>query len=581
MHKKMTPFWLRFYVICFALICVITLVVSVTFGYVFFERNKQYLDESTNNIMSYADSTLYNYLSKFSKIVGSTNISELIYNAKYSDNSYAGNGKYRTEIVRLFDNIYSETRGIDAIFYMDKDGYYYNTGANMGGKSVCQSIYEQCKTRDTFIASKELWLYGKNVIDDKNLILCREIIYLDSSYAKHELGFVLIAVDSNAVYTECFSFFNSTNAGLIFADSEGIIALASNKSLTGQKYSDYTVGKNKFILSGVVKSTKNVESRISGWENISYTNVFVAFSQNKNSMVIILLFILTCLLVILLILKFCLRRMSRPISDLFNIVKTADNKGADKYPCANNEIAYIASAFNNMVDDLKTEVHNNYLSKIKLKEAAMEACERQMNPHFLYNTLQMIQMMSIVGDEKKIPTVTNCVGKMLRFNLNGESQVKLSEEIKNCEYYFTILKLRYGDMFNYRIIVPQDIQNLYSIKFLLQPFVENAVTHAFKGKKDPWEIVVMATVVWSDVIIIIKDNGSGITPEKLEEIKQRLARKDKIYDSGIGIKNVHDRLELFYGEEYGVDVFSTNRGTQIMIHMPIVEKSVKGELQDA
>ena len=206
--------------------------------------------------------------------------------------------------------------------------------------------------------------------------------------------------------------------------------------------------------------------------------------------------------------------------------------------------------------------------------AAMKVYESQMNSHFLFNTLQLIQMMSVLGEEKKIPFVTKRLGDMLRFSLDVKTKVKFEEEIKNCENYFQILKMRYGDAFDYKIIVPDEILKKNCMKFMLQPFIENSITHGFHGKTGKWEICIFATVIWNNIVVIVKDNGNGINKEKLESIKASLASpEDK--DSGLGIKNVYARIKAIYEESGGMEILSDKNGSQIMIYLPIEESGDK------
>lgn len=272
------------------------------------------------------------------------------------------------------------------------------------------------------------------------------------------------------------------------------------------------------------------------------------------------------ILIIYAILNMLIKKVNNPMEQLLDVAKSIrkQKNGNNK-----NELEYISNTIEELKEDLKTEIEKNYNMKEQIKLASMKAYEGQVNPHFLYNTLQMIEMMSIVGDNKKIPVVTKSLGNMFRFSLDIKTEVKLSEEIRNSEDYFKILKLRYGENFEYKVEINKELEDCVCPKFLIQPFVENAVAHAFENKIDKWMVFVTVFSAWDNIVIIIKDNGNGITKERLEEIRKNL--NDRAYNTQkhIGIKNVHERVRLLYGDNYGVEIVSDKFGTQVMINIPI------------
>ena len=231
-----------------------------------------------------------------------------------------------------------------------------------------------------------------------------------------------------------------------------------------------------------------------------------------------------------------------------------------------------------MMERLDELVNLNMNMEIQLKKAQIRAYESQINPHFLFNTLYMIQMMNVIGEKENITTITNRLGKLLRFNLDNRNEVKLSEEIENVKNYLEIMELRFKGRFNYKIMIPPELMECYTVKFMLQPLIENSVSHGFVHKKDMCEIVIMGQQIGDDNAIVVKDNGQGITPEHLSELKKMLNSENN-EASGIGIKNVHDRIQLLYGEVYGVDIFSDYaKNTNVLIHIP-VSKSPKMEVE--
>ncbi len=547
MKKRLTPLWRRIYVMSFAMIFSVTLIVSTAFGYVYFNNNKSFLDDSMKNSMSYAQTVLENYFASYSSLVGTMTVAEQLYNI--DENKHLPKHQIYALLENVFGSIYSEARGAVSVSYYGNSGESIHIGKRIASKEADEKLHELCFSFDKYNNSKEMWLY-----DNGYITFCREIVYVNTYYKMINVGYTILRLDLEKVNDACFGDFNNSSYGIMYTDAFGNIVLSSNPDIIGQKYDP----AEKFSIDGMQISMNSSSEKPVLWQCYGYSKIYAAFSGMQNMLVIILLIDIVCISVILMILHMCLKRMSRPITELISMIKNIRHGDITEYTAADDELA----------GELKSEAENNFRMTEEVRIAAMKAYESQVNPHFLYNTLQMIQMMAIVGDEKKIPTVTRCLGDMLHFSLSVETEVRLSEEIENCENYFKILKLRFREAFDYKIIIPKDIQDCYCLKFLIQPFVENAVTHAFKGKKDKWEIAVMASVVWDNIIIIIKDNGNGISKERLAEIKDNL-KTDGYPRQSIGIKNVYERLKLHYGEAYGVEIFSCETGTQIMLNVPI------------
>jgi len=211
--------------------------------------------------------------------------------------------------------------------------------------------------------------------------------------------------------------------------------------------------------------------------------------------------------------------------------------------------------------------------ELRLKEITIKAYESQINPHFLFNTLQMIQMMNVLGRKEDVSTAISSLAQLLRFNLDSNQEIRISEEIKNVIYYLKILKIRFKDRFSYNIMIPDELMDCYTVKFMLQPLIENAVKHGFGRKKGDCEIAIMGQLIHDEIVIVVKDNGSGISEDKLSEIKKRLSQTPDSEEGGIGLFNVNKRIQCIYGEEYGLDIFSKQPGnTQVLIHIPYTKK---------
>ncbi|MBT2698412.1 sensor histidine kinase [Bacillus sp. ISL-40] len=254
----------------------------------------------------------------------------------------------------------------------------------------------------------------------------------------------------------------------------------------------------------------------------------------------------------------------------------------------NDEIGQLTAGFNNTVEKLSNLLEEVYVSKLKeaemslkQKEVELKMLQSQMNPHFLYNSLETIRGMALEENQENIATMSFSLGKLLRYNLNNHSStVSFREEMNFCEMYLQIQKVRFEDRFEYMFDIPQWVMELKVVKFSLQPLVENCFVHGYGPNTRKLKIVISAfRHSESSVVIRISDTGEGIKDHILEEIKKRMDLKTATSDGkNIGIVNVHQRIHYLFGPEYGITIQSEQgSGTEVLIHLPILDHHVEEE----
>lgn len=248
-----------------------------------------------------------------------------------------------------------------------------------------------------------------------------------------------------------------------------------------------------------------------------------------------------------------------------------------------DEIAIIDKNFNDMVIRLTELIEENYIQTIKRKEAQIMALQFQINPHFLYNTLELINSMASYYNCDDIAVVSQKLGQMFRYNMdkNASKYSTIYEEIKHIQNYYIIQKIRFEDKIKLHINVEDEFLQYQTPRFLLQPLVENAFIHGFGKEKTEGDIEISCYYVDDDINIVIEDNGEGMEEERLLYIRKYIGQKagsiqecnDKerlVNDTmGLGLYNVHSRIKLYYGDNYGLTIESSeNIGTKITVHIP-------------
>ncbi len=268
------------------------------------------------------------------------------------------------------------------------------------------------------------------------------------------------------------------------------------------------------------------------------------------------------------------RIISKPIVKLSkqmqvtNIQDFNESKMIDR----NDEIGYLQESFNIMIHRNKELIANEYQIKLEKRNAQIRALQAQINPHFMHNTLQVIGGMAIKGQLDDIYPVVTSLSDIMRYSFNfSQEMVTLSQEIEYLKDYLSIQNQRFNNRIQFVMSIPDKYLRAYIPKLILQPLLENSFEHALVQKEGEWliRLNVKQGEEPTDLLISISDNGIGITPEKLEEIRKQLDSGSSTAmssSSHIGLNNVNSRIRLRYGTRYGLHIESClGQGTTITI----------------
>ncbi|MFD0586416.1 sensor histidine kinase [Paenibacillus sp. GCM10027627] len=229
-----------------------------------------------------------------------------------------------------------------------------------------------------------------------------------------------------------------------------------------------------------------------------------------------------------------------------------------------DEFSQIATALNGMGEDVEALIKKVYLTQLQKKEAELEMLQTQINPHFLYNTLSSINRLAKFGENEKLQKMVVELAKFYRLTLNsGKTLIPVHSEIEQSNAYLDIQKVKYGHRLEVTFDISADIWPYETIKLILQPFIENCLKHAWSG--DRIHIRIVAEKVGDDILYRIIDDGLGVRQERIQEIMDTSNESE----TGYGIRNIHQRVQLQYGSQYGVSIFSrVGVGTSVNIRIP-------------
>ncbi|MDD6659644.1 MAG: sensor histidine kinase [Eubacteriales bacterium] len=338
------------------------------------------------------------------------------------------------------------------------------------------------------------------------------------------------------------------------------------------------------LSDGIHRKRDNIYNILS-LDSCSWKIVGVSFNDEitqavKNQVVIgsafAILFSLFISVVIYLLLS---RTVTRPVRRLVDSMQKFE-KQAESFEYKTDmsnvvEFKTLSKSFEHMVlmiQSLMEKVHNE---EIVLRKTELKALQAQINPHFLYNTLDSIQWMCEQDNSKDAVKMVGALAKLFRISIShGDEFITINDELKHAESYLIIQSYRYKNQFTYSFDVDKSVLGYMCNKITIQPFIENAIYHGLDRMVDEGEIKIIAQRRGKDIAIIVKDNGLGMTEEQCKTILQ----KDRSDSKGIGVKNVNDRLKIYFGEEYGITIESElDVGTTVTIKIPKIEKGQENE----
>jgi two-component system sensor histidine kinase YesM len=236
------------------------------------------------------------------------------------------------------------------------------------------------------------------------------------------------------------------------------------------------------------------------------------------------------------------------------------------------EVESLSNSFAHMVDMMQKLLLQIKDEETNLRKTELKALQSQINPHFLYNTLDSIQWMCEKGDNRRAIEMVSALAKLFRISISkGREFIPIEQELIHVENYLIIQSFRFKDKFEYHIEVEGDVSRLYCNKITFQPIVENAIIHGVGDLcDDDGEIYVRARVESDRVIFEIEDNGIGMSKEQCE----RLLASDAADNFGIGVKNVKDRLHIYFGNKAGLDIESEEDvGTKVTLFFPLLTEA--------
>lgn len=366
-------------------------------------------------------------------------------------------------------------------------------------------------------------------------------------------------------------------------DDQGMIISSQNpenvlKQLENEKLKKLILDKQNFSeierLGWKRTLVTSITMEKEGWRFVSVIPVRGLTSDIDKTRIVVIFLVLMCFLMAIVAASLLSRVIVKPLTGLTGKMDEIKD-GNLEVVCevgSRDEIGKLASGFNLMVMRIKELLNKSMQEQKKLREYELALIQAQIKPHFLYNSLELIYTLCGMAGAKEAQTATKSLADFYRIALSkGQEVISLEEEIKNVRDYLNIQRYRYCDVFDYEIQIPEEIKNSKILKLTLQPLIENSIYHGLKTKGSYGRIEVKGYLEGQSVHVIVRDDGVGMSRERIAEIlDDRHAEKLK---ESFGLRSVDERLRLFFGEQYGLKIESEpGRGTVINITIPYREE---------
>jgi len=322
------------------------------------------------------------------------------------------------------------------------------------------------------------------------------------------------------------------------------------------------------------------QSKDTNWRVYFFCNRNVV--QNVTFRIRMAIMIITiCIYLLMLIASYFIsRNITMPLRKLKSAMKTVEKGNFNITADINNndETGELAKSFNQMISHINSLINEVYVSRIFQKEAELYALQQQINPHFLYNTLGAIKSLANMERYSDIRFAVQKLTDIFRYSISGNQSdlATIKDELHHVNSYIAIQKLRFPDKINFTVDIEESILDIRVPRLIMQPIVENCIEHTIaKQPCSHVDITVTGKIESpSTITLSIHNTGPGIPPERLDEIRQSLKSVSQGIDSirtthaSIGLFNVNARLKLMYKEEYGLQIFSDERGTSVILRLP-------------
>ena len=423
--------------------------------------------------------------------------------------------------------------------------------------------------------------YHINTVGNNFPVISYCIYLFDKNFIRFDspLGLAVINVRAD-FFKNSYVDFPEFKGNIFVINNDGICLFDSEDKLPPGKlfpFAEYMAGGLEDLPHNDNYIISIVRSEESGFTFLNILDKQAIVEETEAIRHNIIAIITICVLVTVLISLLSTIVFSRRINTLVRNMRKVESGKLDTRIAvsSNDELGYLEHSFNTMCIELEKYIKIAYVFELKTRTAELKALQAQINPHFLFNTLESIRITALLNQDLAAAKMIHILGGMFRWNIKVKGMfVKLSEEIEYINSYLELQKLRYDDAFSICIDIPHTLQKLGVPKLILQPLVENAIQHGFNGKISDAFIEIKASLDNEKLILTVSDNGAGMDNDKIIEVTRGLSEIPSESDfHNIGLSNVQQRLSILFGDGYDLKISGKlGEGVKIALAIPALSK---------
>jgi len=530
------------------------------------ERTCDYLKNLASVTMSKVELSVENVENTAFYISGNEQMQSLLYR-NYDEEDRISRYQQYDDVCNLLSYYVFLSQEIASIYINAKDGQNYS-----------YTKYNRVPPGEELWSEEREW-----ICTDGHIYLRREMYRFEDQTL---LGTMLIDVQPTVFYDIVKDISYDAGSIVYILDQEGCIVSGQDTEMTGQPFSDVllvTDGGESFETVAMDGSRYVFYTGCeiaNGWRLVLAVpeSYFLSDIQNLQIRMALLLAV-TCLLAFGLVVAVG-KGITRPITSLSDAMKRF-GQGDFEVRCeavGEDEIAVLTNSFNQMVKDIRTLIDEAYEQEMMQQEIEMKSLQMQINPHFLYNTLDTINWITRMNGVDQIGDLTYSLGNLMRYSLSKKDFVTIDEELKNLRDYVEIQNVRYGDRMKVSCEADSELLDTYVPKLLLQPILENAIIHGVEDKIEPALIQIRVYHEAVDLYMVVEDNGVGMSQEAIERLldlhpANSMKKTIRRGHTSIGVNNVNRRIQKVFGPSCGLQIQSQlGSGTKVTLRMRIMQQ---------
>lgn len=491
-----------------------------------------------------------------------------------------------------FDFMANSFSAITNVILLDDSRILYDQSGNTAGlleTDRLDSIYQAAMQKQ----GQAVWLGMVGELSGKRDEIGKQVISVASAIVNPKTqkadGVLLIELDPGSFSSMLLNNYNTYQNQYTFIIDKKWDVICSNKLIDTRWVdliaAEFDRGNRRFEMDWQGKDyyVCGQYNGVTGWETFSVIAKDNIFTQTKELLQLIKAFVVLCTFGVSMIIMAISYTMTKPLQQLSEAMQRMQSGDFSQQINTErrDEIGRLIHSFNYMAKKINTLINEVYQEKIAQKNAEIKALQSQINPHFLYNTLDSINWMAIDRGAYDVSDIIIALGDLMKYSVDQHnSMVRLEQEMRYVLSYLRIQKNRLEEKLRYEIEIPVALMTCLVPKLMLQPIVENAITHGIEPMKQGGLIRIEGRESNGIIYLEVSDNGKGMDRETLNRIMHHIDHDDEGF-TNIGVKNVHKRIQLHYGDEYGLDIESApGKGTKIVIRIPHREGGSGNENHD-